>query len=107
MTTGPAVDRWSVVAGLRRWAQGLATDEAAVELLVGMGARFTRPGSAWVKPCARPGWFWLDPDELARYRGRLTPGQQRVLDLVVTLLGGKAARSAAATKAAVPGRAAA
>jgi hypothetical protein len=105
MNTGPQVDRWSVVAGLRRWAHGLATDEAAVELLVGMGAWFTRPGSTWVKPCARPGWFWLDPHELARYPGRLTPGQQRLLALVVTLLGGKPA--AAATQATAPGRAAA
>ena len=105
MTAGAAVDRWSVVAGLRRWARGLPTDEAAVELLVGMGARFTLPGSPWVKPCGRPGWFWLDPDELARYWGRLTPGQRRLIALVVTLLGGKPARSAA--EPAVPGRAAA
>ena len=106
MNTGPAVDRWTVVAGLRRWAHGLATDEAAVELLVGMGARFTRPGSPWVKRCARPGWFWLDPDELTCYRGRLTPGQRRLLALVVTLLGGKVARTAPAARA-VEGRAAA
>ena len=106
MTTGPAVDRWSVVAGLRRWAQGLPADEAAVELLVSMGARFTRPGSPWVKPCKRPGWFWLDPDELAGYRGRLTPGQRRLLALVVTLLGGRPA-AASAARSAVAGRAAA
>jgi hypothetical protein len=106
MITGPAVDRWSVVTGLRRWARGLPADEAAVELQVGMGARFTCPGSPWVKPCARPGWFWLDPDELAGYRGRLTPGQRRLLALVVTLLGGKVARTAPAARA-VEGRAAA
>ena len=95
MNTGPTVDRWSVVAGLRRWAYGLPTDEAAVELLVGMGARFTRPGSPWVKPCARAGWFWLDPGELAGYRGRLTPGQRRVLAQIVTLLGGRPSRTVA------------
>ena len=106
MNAGPAVDRWSVVAGLRRWAQGLATDEAAVELLVGMGARFTLPGSPWVKPCGRPGWFWLDPDELAGYQGRLTPGQRRLLALVITLLGGKPV-AATAVETAIPGRAAA
>ena len=106
MNTGPAVDRWSVVAGLRRWAHGLPTDEAAVELLVGMGARFTRPGSPWIKPCPRRGWFWLDPDELARYRGRLTPGQRRLLTLVVTLLSGQPALGVRAGSAVV-GRAAA
>jgi hypothetical protein len=62
-----------------------------VELLVGLGARFTGPGCPWVRPCARTGWFRLDPDRLVGYSGRVTPGQRRVLVLVVTLLGGPTA----------------
>ena len=86
-------DRWSVVAGLRWWAQGVPTDEAAVELLAGLGARFASARCAWVRPCRRPGWYWLDPDQLSRYPGRLSASERRVLALVVALLGGQPALS--------------
>ena len=75
-----------MVAGLRRWAEGAATDEAAVELLIGLGARFTHPGCPCIRPCRRRGWFWLDPDPLSRFAGRLSGRERRVLNLVVTLL---------------------
>ena len=52
--------RWLVGAGLRRWADGVAIDEAAVELRIGLGARFTHPRSRWIRPWRR-GWYWLDP----------------------------------------------
>jgi predicted methyltransferase len=55
VTAGVALDRWSVVAGEVVGFEGLPADEAAVELLVGMGARFTRPRAPWVKPCGRAG----------------------------------------------------
>ena len=39
--------RWQLVAGLRSWAQGALTDQAAVELLVSCSnGRFVRPGCA-------------------------------------------------------------
>jgi hypothetical protein len=41
-----------VVDGLRRWAQGSLTDQAAVELLTSYAlGRHVRPGVAWVRPC--------------------------------------------------------
>jgi hypothetical protein len=97
MTThkSPLADRWLVVAGLRRWAQGVPADEAAVELLVSMSGRFTLSRCQWVRPCRRPGWFWLDPDELCQYPGRLSESERRVLALVVTLLGGQPSRTLA------------
>ena len=83
--------RWVVTTGLRRWADGAATDQAAVELLIGLGARFTHPRCSWVRRCRRPGWFWLDPDPLSRFTGRLTGQERRILTLVVTLLAGEPA----------------
>ena len=87
--------RWLVVAGLRRWADGAATDQAAVELLIGLGARFTQPRSPWIRPCGRPGWYWLNPDPLSRFTGRLSGRERRVLTLVVTLVSGEPAISGA------------
>ena len=78
--------RWQVVAGLRAWADGAATDEAAVELLIGLGARFTDPRCSWIRRCPRAGWYWLDPDPLGWFTGRLTANERRVLALVITLL---------------------
>lgn len=79
----------SVVAGLRRWAQGAVGDEAAVELLAGLGARFVTGGCPWVRPCPGRGWYWLDPDELRPVPGRLSADQRRVLSLVAALLDGR------------------
>lgn len=76
-----------VVAGLRCWAQGVAADEAAVELLTScLPARYTQQGCSWVCPCRRPGWWWLDPDALARDARPGSADEARVLALVVTLL---------------------
>lgn len=77
----------AVMAGLRCWAQGVASDEAAVELLIScLPTRFTERACAWVRPCRRPGWFWLDPDPLARGAAPSSAGEARVLALVVALL---------------------
>jgi len=68
-----------VVAGLRRWAQGALTDEAAVELLVSSaGGRFARPGCAWIRPCVAPDWYWLDSDALTAHAERLAGSERRV-----------------------------
>lgn len=74
-------------AGLRCWAQGVPADEAAVELLTScLPARYTQTGCAWVRPCRRPGWFWLDPDILAREAAPRSADEARVLGLIITLL---------------------
>jgi hypothetical protein len=81
--------RWAVIAGLRRWAQGSLADEAAVELLVSSaGGRFARPGRAWIRPCVRPGWYWLDGDALRAHAPTLGESDRRVLLLAADLLAG-------------------
>lgn len=90
-TSASVQARWQVVAGLRAWADGAATDEAAVELVIGLGARFTHPRCQWIRRCPRAGWHWLDPEPLSRFTGRLTEHERRVLALVVTLLSGEPA----------------
>jgi hypothetical protein len=81
--------RWEVVAGLRRWAQGALTDEAAVELLVSSaGGRFARPGCAWIRPCVAPDWYWLDSDALTAHAERLAGSERRVLLLAADLVSG-------------------
>ena len=80
-------DRAAVVDGLRRWAVGVLSDQAAVELLANYrNGRFVRPGVAWVKPCVRPGWFWLDADALADYAATRTGDEQRILTLAARLV---------------------
>ncbi len=96
------------VAGLRCWAQGVAADEAAVELLTGcLPARFAQTGCAWVRPCRRPGWYWLDPDRLATEAVPKSAGEARVLALVVALLTDRPAVSVGPVVGADLGRAAA
>jgi hypothetical protein len=82
--------RWQLVAGLRGWAEGSLTDQAAVELLVSCAnGRFVRPGCAWIRPCARPGWYWLDADALTAHAETLTTGsERRTLLLAAALVGG-------------------
>ena len=81
--------RWQLVAGLRSWAQGALTDQAAVELLVSYSnGRFIRPGCAWIRRCARPGWYWLDADALAAHAENLTGSERRTLLLAAALVGG-------------------
>ena len=83
-----AQQRTAVVTGLRRWAQGAPSDQAAVELLARcFSGRYVRPGVAWVRPCARPGWYWLDEDALAAYADTATGEERRVLTLAAVLLG--------------------
>ena len=82
----------SVVDGLRDWALGAPGDEAAVELLARcFSGRYVRPGVAWVRPCARPGWYWLDGDTLAAYADTVTGEERRVLSLAAVLLGADSA----------------
>jgi hypothetical protein len=81
--------RWQLVTGLRSWAQGALADQAAVELLVSCSnGRFVRPGCAWIRPCARPGWYWLDADALTAHAETLTGSERRMLLLAAALVGG-------------------
>ena len=77
-----------VLSGLRRWAAGSATDMAAVELLALVSeGRLLRGSAPWVQPCARSGWFWLDPGPLAQLPARLRDRDRQLVALVVALLG--------------------
>ena len=79
----------AVVNGLRRWARGSLTDQAAVELLISYAnGRHVRPGVAWVRPCARPGWYWLDADALTSYAVSQAGDERRVLALAARLVDG-------------------
>jgi hypothetical protein len=81
--------RLVVVDGLRRWAQGSLSDVAAVELLISFAnGRHVRPGVAWVRPCGRPGWYWLDANALASYAATRTGDERRVLALAARLVDG-------------------
>jgi hypothetical protein len=78
-----------VVTGVRRWAAGALTDEAAVELLVcRFGGRYARSSWPWVRPCRAPGWWWLDGRQLAWYAARVSGERQRVLLLAARLVDG-------------------
>lgn len=81
--------RWLVIAGLRRWAEGSLSDQAAVELLASWSAGcLVCPGAAWIRPCVAPGWYWLDPDALAEYAATRAGDERRVLLLAAALAGG-------------------
>ena len=74
----------TVLQGLRWWAQGALLDQAAVELLArSFGGCHLRRGVSWVRPCGRPGWYWLDAD------ADLSDGQEKqVLLLAAALVDG-------------------
>jgi hypothetical protein len=77
----------AVLQGLRWWALGAVSDQAAVELLArSFGGRFLRPEVAWVRPCRRPGWYWLDADALTEHAATLSDGPQRQVLLLAALL---------------------
>ena len=81
--------RLAVIDGLRRWARGSLSDQAVVELLASYGnGRHVRTGVAWVRPCARPGWYWLDADALAEFAGTRSGEERRVLALAARLVDG-------------------
>ena len=81
--------RWEMVNGLRRWAEGSLTDQAAVELLASWSAGcLIRPGVTWVQPCRAAGFFSLDGDALAAHAATRTGDEQRVLRLAAALVNG-------------------
>jgi len=100
--------RWEMLAGLRRWAEGSITDQAAVELLASWASGcLIRPGVDWVQPCRAAGFFSLDGDALAAYAATRAGDERRVLLLAVALLNGRTMpRPARRRRAVDPGRAA-
>ncbi|SDR72319.1 hypothetical protein SAMN04488543_0210 [Friedmanniella luteola] len=61
---------------------------AAVELLALVAeGRLLRASAPWVRPCVRPGWYWLDPAPLAQLPGRLQHRDRQLVALAVALLG--------------------
>lgn len=86
-TTYTTAERLAVLAGLRWWATGVLSDQAAVELLASYrNGRHICPGVAWVQPCIRPGWYWLDADALADFAATRQGDEQRVLTLAARLV---------------------
>ena len=84
-----ARQRAAVVAGLRRWALGAPSDQAAVELLASWsGGCLIRPGATWVQRCRAAGFFSLDGDALAAHAATRTGDEQRVLRLAAALVNG-------------------
>lgn len=75
--------------GLRHWAKGIYPLEAGIELLLrAFGGRFARPGYPWVQP-TDDGSYYLDVDQLTEDTiGGLSGGEQRVLRIAASLLGG-------------------
>lgn len=98
-----AMARWELLSGLRRWAEGSLTDQAAVELLVSWSAGcLIRPGAAWVQPCRAPGFFALDGDALTARAATRTGDEARVLLLAAALVNGEQmVRRASKTRRAV------
>ena len=85
-----AMARWETLAGLRRWAEGSVTDEAAVELLASWSAGcLIRPGVSWVQPCRAAGFLALDGDALAAHALTRPTEERRVLLLAAALLNGQ------------------
>jgi hypothetical protein len=50
--------------------------------------RHVKPGVAWLRPCARPGWYWLDADALAEFAATRNGDERRVLALAARLVDG-------------------
>ena len=88
MTGAEVMARCEVEAGLRGWAWGLHSLEAAVELLIlSFGGRFAGPGWPWVR--VDRGSVWLDADQIHPHIGVLSSGERRVLGLVEALATGR------------------
>ena len=74
--------------GLRTWSKGDFVQEAGVELLIrAFDGRFAERGWPWVRPCRRPGWFWIDTEAITQRSGCLSGGERRVLSVVASLIG--------------------
>lgn len=82
-------DPQQVEADLTEWARGIYPTEAAVRLLIGaFGGRFARPGWPWIARTTG-GRHYIDAAKLGDDEiGMLSGGEQRVLTITRSLLGG-------------------
>ena len=88
MTGADVMASCDVQAGLRGWAWGLHSLEAAVEsLILSCGGRFACQSWPWV--CVDRGCVWLDADQIHPHIGVLSSGEQRILGLVEALATGR------------------
>lgn len=88
MTGSEVTAGCQVQAGLRAWAWGLHSLEAAVELLIlSFGGRFATAGWPWVR--VERHTVWLDADQIHPHIGILSSGEQRILILVEALATGR------------------
>jgi hypothetical protein len=70
--------------GLRSWAKGIYTVEAATELLIrAFGGRFARPGEPWIGMGSR--WPYVDFEAIEENLEGLSGGERRFLLLVASL----------------------
>ena len=79
-----STDEVSTAEGLRAWARGMYPTEAAAELLIrAHGGSFAEKGRPWIEEYGR-NRYRIDPEKL--YPGYLSGGEQRLLDIVGSLL---------------------
>lgn len=72
-----------LAAGLRRWAEGITCDSAAVELLIAFN-RGTLLDAPWIRSDGE-GSYWFDPAIAAAGGGYLSGGERRVLAVAMSL----------------------
>lgn len=92
------------LVGLRAWALGCRADEAAVELLARLSVDgwCVSPLRSWVRPCPRPGWYWLDGHQLTAQLGALPVRDQPIAALAALLTGSPTADDLGSLLAEVP-----
>lgn len=76
-----------VAAGVRAWAKGRHTTEAAVELLI-KGGKAIYPGAPWLT-AREDGKVALDFDRLNDEAGAWSGGEQRIVRIALSLVDGE------------------
>lgn len=72
-----------LTVGLRRWAEGITCDSAAVELLIAFNGG-TLLNGPWIRR-SNHGGYWFDA-ETAAAEGALSGGENRVLRVAMSLV---------------------
>lgn len=76
-------DTTPLTAGLRRWAEGITCDSAAVELLIAFNGGMLLNGP-WIRSDGE-GRDWFDPAVADAEGGHLSGGERRVLTVAMSL----------------------
>lgn len=73
--------------GLREWARGDHTLEAAAELLIrAHRGRFAQEGLPWIRMDYDSGQFWINAAAIDEHNGAYSSGERRLLSIVQGLL---------------------